>query len=185
MDRSSHSNNSSSTASTASTSGTRSVRAKQTLLDDWFGNSWKQTGSDFEVTGLNLTLHEDSDNDPESAEAVVLETAPLAKKSRVSTLNIVHDTIEIGDSSVDSDCHSDSDIGEDEPVEILHSVSASCNSDSDSPVPSNDTSTVLTSSTNSSSIIVSGVKVSAQQTQMRNPPEHNIAVVATSPCSTK
>ena len=64
-------------------SGTRPVRAKQTLLDGWFGNSRKQTGSDFKATGLNLILHEDSDNDPESAEAVVLKTAPLAKKSRV------------------------------------------------------------------------------------------------------
>ena len=76
MDRSSSSNSSSSTASISST---RPVRAKQTLFDDWFGNSRKQTGSDFEATGLNLTSHEDSDNDPESAEAVVLETAPLAK----------------------------------------------------------------------------------------------------------
>ena len=109
MDRSSSSNNSS-TASTSSTP--RPVRAKQTLLDDWFGNSRKQTGSDFEATGLNLTSHEDSDNDPESAEAVVLETAPLAKikKSRVGRLSRVDDTIEIGDSSVESDCHSDSDI---------------------------------------------------------------------------
>jgi len=159
---------------------TRPVKAKQTLLD-WFG---KTASKDNPSSHDNLGV-DDSGKDPgshgesEEPEALALIETPITKKVRTD------DYIEI----VDSDC----DITEDEPVGAIlsprHSVTC-CHGDTDNQAyltcvishtdisSSTQTLTVLPSSINSN-VLVSGVKDSAQQTQMENLAE-DIAAVATS-----